>query len=219
MYTDVGLTTPLTGYTYITKNGSNIFAIDTTSGIVGADTGSSCANGVSGSYILGNDTSTICAGTPVTLYTNGAFTVGSILYTDSSLINPQTGYSYVVDGSHSIYNLNSGTGAVGSSTGLNCNNYLLSAAYNFSINSVSGAGVPTLPATPINGSQSGSHDAMSGSYSVVLSGTVVTTTKLDALVNGTVVYCVPVTSAGTYNLNITATATDSVVIAVDSGAC
>ena len=219
MYTDVGMTTPLTGYTYITKNGSNIFAIDTTSGIVGADTGSSCANGVSGSYILGNSTSTICAGTPVTLYTNGAFAVGSILYTDASLINPQTGYSYVVDGSHSIYNLNSGTGAVGSSTGLNCNNYLLSASYNFSINSVSGAGVPTLPATPINGSQSGSHGAMSGSYSVVLSGTVVTTTKLDALVNGTVVYCVPVTSAGTYTLNITATATDSVVIAVDSGAC
>lgn len=122
MYSDIGLTTPVTGYTYITQSGSNIFAINTSTGVVGVDTGNACSNGTAGSYILGNSTATICSGTPVTLYTNGAFTVGGVLYTDSSLTTPVTGYAYVVDGSsNAIYNLNTSTGTVGVPTSLSCN--------------------------------------------------------------------------------------------------
>ncbi len=121
MYSDIGLTTPVTGYTFITINGSNIFALNTSTGVVGTDTGSACSVGTAGSYILGNNTGTICNGTPETLYTNGAFVVGGTLYMDSSLTTPVTGYSYVVNGSNNIiYNLNSITGAIGVSTGLSC---------------------------------------------------------------------------------------------------
>jgi hypothetical protein len=90
--------------------------------VVGADTGNACSNGTAGSYILGNSTATICSGTPVTLYTNGAFTVGGVLYTDSALTTPVTGYAYVVDGSsNAIYNLNASTGTIGVPTSLSCN--------------------------------------------------------------------------------------------------
>lgn len=98
-------------------------------------------------------------------------------------------------------------------------NYTLSAAYNFSIDSVSGVGVPSLPATGTNGTQKGTQTGMSGTYSVVLSGTVVTTTKLDAIVNGVVVWCGAVGAAGTFFPVISAGASDTVVIAVDSGSC
>lgn len=122
MYSDAGLTVPVTGYTFISStSGGNIFAINTGTGVVGSDTGSACNTGTSGSYILGNDTSTICSGGTVTLYTNGAFGIGSVLYQDVSLTTPQTGFSYVVnlDNNH-IYNVNTSTGAVLSDTGLNC---------------------------------------------------------------------------------------------------
>jgi hypothetical protein len=98
-------------------------------------------------------------------------------------------------------------------------NYLLSASYNLSIDAVSGSGIPSLPPTGVNGHESGEQTGMSGSYGVTLSGSVVTTTKLDAIVNGVVVDCVPVPSAGVYTLDITASGSDIVQIAVDSGPC
>jgi len=76
-----------------------------------------------------------------------------------------------------------------------------------------------LPATGTNGTQKGTQTGMSGTYSVVLSGTVVTTTKLDAIVNGVVVWCGAVGAAGTFFPVISAGASDTVVIAVDSGSC
>ena len=121
MYSDIGLTTPVTGYTYITKNGSNIFELNTSTGVVGIDTGTACTTGTAGVFTLGNDLGTICAGSPVTLYTNGAFTVGSTLYTDAALTTPQTGYSYALSNANNhIYAVNSGTGAVTSDTGNLC---------------------------------------------------------------------------------------------------
>ena len=78
MYTDAGLTTPVTGYDWIADNNTgDIYNIDTATGEVGASTGSSCENGTQGSYLLGNDTVSICAATEVALYTNGAFAEGS----------------------------------------------------------------------------------------------------------------------------------------------
>lgn len=121
MYSDIGLTTPVTGYTYITINGHNIFGLNVSTGVVGTDTGTSCSNGVSGTYLLGNDSVTVCGGTTTTLYTNGVFTgaSGNVIYTDPSLTNPQTGYSYVVY-SNTIYTINSVTGAITGNTGLSC---------------------------------------------------------------------------------------------------
>lgn len=119
MYSDIGLTTPVTGYSLIAQSSGPIFQLNTSTGVVGINTGSSCNNGTAGSYILGNSTGSICGGSSVTLYTNGSFSVGGILYLDAALTTPQTGFSYVVF-SGAIYNLNSGTGAIGVSTGLNC---------------------------------------------------------------------------------------------------
>lgn len=122
MYTNVGLTTPVTGFLFITNaTGGEIFGLNTSTGLVGADTGLACNSGVAGTYILGNSTGSICGGTTITLYTNGAFGVGGILYVDSALTIPQTGSSFVVNnGTGVIYNLNSSTGAIGASTGLTC---------------------------------------------------------------------------------------------------
>lgn len=49
-------------------------------------------------------------------------TPGLILYEDSALTNPVTGYSFVDDfyGSGIVYNLNSGSGLIGSNTGQSC---------------------------------------------------------------------------------------------------
>lgn len=127
MYSDIGLTTPVTGYAYVTTNGANIFNLNTSTGVVGADTGNACSVGTAATYILGNNTGTICTLTPQTLYTNGAFAVGGILYLDAALTTPVTGYSYVVvvTGAlvnvNNIYNLNSITGQIGVATGLSCN--------------------------------------------------------------------------------------------------
>ena len=125
VYTNVGLTIPLTGYSYISDSSGSIYTIDTSTGQVLADTGSTCNTGTASKVLLGNDTGTICAQAPsLVRYTNGAFVPGAVLYEDSSLTTPVTGYSYVVNvvNSH-IYNLNSVTGIIGSDTGLTCGAY------------------------------------------------------------------------------------------------
>lgn len=98
-------------------------------------------------------------------------------------------------------------------------NYTLSSSYNLSIDSVTGTGVPALPPTGLNTNLTGHHTAMSGSYSVTLSGTVVTITKITAEVNGVVVDCKPVTAAGAYSLAITAAEADDVRISINGGPC
>lgn len=126
MYSDVGLTTPVTGYTFIANASGAIYAINPSTGVVGAATGTVCDSGTAGSYILGNDTGTICSGESETLYTNGPFAIGGTLYSDSALTTPVTGFSYVVNnGNNHIYNLNSGTGAIGSDTSLACNSAIV----------------------------------------------------------------------------------------------
>lgn len=125
LYTNAGLTVPLTGYLYVSLNGFNIFNINSSTGVVGADTGSACSTGTAGFYRVDNSTATICTTPQVTLYTNGAFTVGGTLYLDAALTTPITGKSYVTRVSitpalKEIFNLNSATGAIGATTGLLC---------------------------------------------------------------------------------------------------
>lgn len=121
MYTDIALSTPATGYNYIAPVSGEVFNINPSNGQVGSDTGSNCGSGTAGTYILGNNLGTICSGSPVTLYTPGAFGVGVILYLDAALTTPVTGNAYVVQNSNNhIFNLNSSTGLIGSDTGSMC---------------------------------------------------------------------------------------------------
>ena len=121
LYTDIAMTIPKTGYAYVTQNASNIFTLNSSTGVVGTDTGSSCSTGTGDLYRVSNTDSGVCSVTQETLYTNGSFTVGGTLYRDVALTTPVTGYAYVlVIATNTIYNLNSVTGAITSSTGLHC---------------------------------------------------------------------------------------------------
>ena len=119
LYTDSGLTTALTGYSYIVAiSNSHIYTVNSATGEVLTDTGFICNSGTIGTYILGNNSGTVCAGSETDLYTSGSFGVGKTLYLDNELINAVTGYDFVVDtATNTIYNLNSSTGVVGSSVG------------------------------------------------------------------------------------------------------
>jgi hypothetical protein len=99
-------------------------------------------------------------------------------------------------------------------------NYTLSPSYNFSITSVTGTGIPSLPPTGTTGNVTAHHTAVSGNVTVQVTGTIVTTTKIDIYVNGILTNCVAVPSSGTYNLGtVTALETDDLRIAIDSGSC
>ena len=124
IFTDSGLTTPLTGYTYIVGSDNQIWEINPLTGQLVINTGNTCDTGVANVILVGNNTGTICGANIATGYTNGAFTPGGVIYSDSSLTTPLTGYSYVVNtANNAIYNLNSTTGIIGSATGLNCTSY------------------------------------------------------------------------------------------------
>lgn len=125
MYTNVGLTVPLTGYTYIASSSGEIYTINPSTGVVTSDTGTNCNNGTPVYVVLGNNTGTICAGSLVTRYLNGLGSfIGQTLYVDAALTTPQTGYSYVLNTfNNNIYNLNSSTGVIGISGGLSCTSY------------------------------------------------------------------------------------------------
>lgn len=121
LFTDPGLTTIVTGFTFVANSGGSIFNLNSSTGVVGADTGSNCSSGTPGTYILGNNIGTICSGSPVTLYTAGAFATGGTLFSDSALTIPVTGSTYVVNTSNNhIFNLNTSTGQIGSDTGTIC---------------------------------------------------------------------------------------------------
>lgn len=122
MYTDAGLTTPINGFTFIAPvAGGEIFTLNASTGVVGTDTGNQCNSGTPGVYILGNNLGTICGLSSTTLYTSGSFVTGKTLYYDSALTHIVTTFSYVVNTStNHIFNLNSGSGVIGSDTGSQC---------------------------------------------------------------------------------------------------
>lgn len=136
MFTDMEMTTPLTGYTYIANvNNGAIYAINSGTGEVGAITAYACRQDTTNTVILGNNTGTICSGTITSVYSDGEAVVGSVLYIDLALSVPVTGYDYVLFlNENIIYNLNNSTGVIGSDTGLSCtangNDYQYSVVYD-----------------------------------------------------------------------------------------
>lgn len=63
----------------------------------------------------------VCFQPDLTVYTSGTFNTGDTVYTDISLTIPLTGYNYISEQlSGVIYNIDSGTGVIGSSTFTTC---------------------------------------------------------------------------------------------------
>ena len=122
LYTDIGLTTTVNGYAYVTYAGAgNIFALNISTGVVGADLGFNCE----GSYLikgmLGNNSATICSGAIVDYYANSALGVGVIIYTDEARTIAATGFDFFLDVLNNIiYNVNNATGAITADSGVTC---------------------------------------------------------------------------------------------------
>jgi hypothetical protein len=63
----------------------------------------------------------VCSQIDQTVYTSGTFTTGDTVYTDISLTSPLVGYNYISENlSGTIWNIDSGTGVIGSSTFTTC---------------------------------------------------------------------------------------------------
>lgn len=203
LYTDIGLTTPVSGYDYVSPSTSGvIYELDSSTGEVGADTGLTCGSGIIGTYILGNDTGTICAGSTIELYTATAFGVGVILYEDSALSTPVTGYDYVVNtATNGIFNLDNATGEVGTDTGLSCSSNTVRITHSMggvTVQNVTGiTGFTASPPFPLSagGTVVGIHSAFTGSINVQISGSpVISPSNITLYRNGTQLQCVPVTA-------------------------
>ncbi len=228
MYTDLALTTPLAGYTYIADSTGAIYEIDSVTGLVGDNTGLTCGVGVEGEYILGNDTDTICEGSPVTLYTDGVFEVGKTLYSDSSLTTPVTGYDFVVDTSDNvIYDLDNATGEVLSTSGLSCTPTLYKATINnisggFTISEVSASGGQLHTSTDINTGESVVRFYVSGTFSIAVTITNFGFgSRLRLYRNFGELECIPVTTTGIYTFASQTynNTTDTILITLSTGFC
>lgn len=104
----------VTSYAYVVNTADGkIYNLDSGTGQVLSDTLLNCSgSGIAGEFRLGNNANTICGLPVTTLYTDGSFAVGKILYTDSILSAAAIGYSYVVTANDLIYSVNSGTAQV-----------------------------------------------------------------------------------------------------------
>lgn len=70
-----------------------------------------------------NNESTVCSAAEVTVYiqSTDSFTTGTTVYIDASLNTALTGFSFISETiSGTIWNINSSTGVIGSSTGNSC---------------------------------------------------------------------------------------------------
>ncbi len=120
LFTDAGMTTPVTTFTLV-LHGIQIFALDASTGIIGAYTGFDCGSATPTDYVLGNLPS-ICLSPSATYYLNTIFGIGEIIYTDGALTMALTGYSqFVLGGSGGeIFNIDPATGEILSATGVFC---------------------------------------------------------------------------------------------------
>lgn len=122
MYTDINLTSPVTGFLYISQSSAgDIYEIGLYDGVVGINTTLTCFSSVMLELIVGNNAGTICDEPANTYYVVSAFEVGAVLYEDAALTTPLTGFAYVVNPfNNAIHALNTSTGVVGAATGSVC---------------------------------------------------------------------------------------------------
>lgn len=76
----------------------------------------------SASFLFDASIYNICGDSPVTLYSSAPFAPGITMYANAGLTIPLTGYNFIApNATGEIFNINSGTGVVGVSTGTSCN--------------------------------------------------------------------------------------------------
>lgn len=228
LFTNVGLTIALTGYTFVAPvSGGQIYNLNTSTGVVGSLTGNVCGFGTPGLYKLGNSTGSICSAGNTTLYTNGAFAVGGVLYLDSALTTPVTGFAFVVqNATNIIYNLNTSTGTIGTTTGLSCSSNTVNITTDLAgtqIANVTGiTGFTPTPAFPLNvgGTITGTHSSFTGTIQIQITGTPAFAGNVALEVNGVVVQCINVPSAGTYTFSSRSyLSTDVLMLSANGGSC
>lgn len=122
MYEDIELTTPVTGYLYISNvSTGEIFALNSGTGEVGVDTTYNCNGTITISAKVDTNSTTICASNIISVYSDEVPVVGSVLYLDIALSIPLTGYDYLVlAGDITIYTLNNVTGEITGISGSDC---------------------------------------------------------------------------------------------------
>jgi hypothetical protein len=112
---------------------------------------------------------------------------------------------------------------------ISSNNFIANAAYNFKFNDITGTNVPSpsIFPTTVNGQKKGHHTGLDGSsYTVDITGTIVTNTKMTVYVNGSPVDCWQIGSTigtvltnATHGFTVTAAEEDFVIFAIEQGNC
>jgi len=112
LYTDEALSIPVTTYSYVFfVNDNIIYNLNSATGVIGADTGVTCAalgNFYQYSIVYGDIESAV----PVMLYTPGAFGNYAIMYTDCAMTTELTGYNYI-SFQEEVRTIDDATGVVG----------------------------------------------------------------------------------------------------------
>lgn len=181
---------------------------------------------IASQFVIGNNIDTLCNNAAVTLYSNGSFGIGSVLYQDSALTIPQTGVTYVSNiYTAIIYTISSTTGQVLTTTGQSCNvgihNDFLTD--NYKINTVTGITGFSLPGggVLVNTSYTGTRTpAGTFTISVNVSANVTPSGKLVLLKNSIIEQCLNVSANTTYNFAAeTFAANDLLEIRFEAGSC
>ena len=100
----------------------------------------------SDNYLLDSVLYNICGNDPVTAYSNQAFGVGATMYEDAQLSTELTGYNYIgLASGGTLYNINSGTGVVGSATAYSCrDSFKLKAMYGNNTGTICNSTIQTV---------------------------------------------------------------------------
>lgn len=177
-------------------------------------------------YKRGNILDNLCNSSIVTLYTDGSFGLGKIVYQDSSLTIPLTGYTYLSEASTGhIYGMSTTTGEVLSDTGQACNvvvsNTILTNDYK--INTVTGISGFTFPGAGLSVGQDyiGTRVGI-GTYTIAVDVTanIGAFGKLRLLKNNILQECLDVSGNSTYTFSpLTVAATDIITISAETGSC
>lgn len=183
-------------------------------------------NPIPSQYVVGNNIDTLCNGNATTLYTNGAFAIGNVIYQDAALTVPVTGYTYVSSVySLIIYTVSTLTGEVLGSTGQSCNvvvsNNILTD--NYKINTVTGITGFVLPGggVLVNTSYTGTRTP-SGTFTVAVnvSSNIGASGRLTLSRNNIVIQCLNVSGNNTYTFNpFVFAANDLLEIESETGSC
>lgn len=183
-------------------------------------------NPIPSQFKIGNNIDTLCNGSTVTLYTNGAFGIGSVVYQDAALTIAATGNTYISNIFTSIiYTISSTTGEVLTTTGQSCNvqihnNFLTD---NYKINTVTGITGFSLPGggVLVNASYIGTRTpAGTFTISVNVSANVTPSGRLRLLKNSIEEACLNVSANTTYNFPAeTYAANDLLEIVFEPGSC